>query len=359
MNFKSTSEREKTLSAASRQIRQCFLQYVLIVCLAGSAFAAPQWKLRLQADQAYRSQDYKTAMTKYLKVANEKGGDRYAECQVGIMYANGQGVQQDYAIAAKWYELAARHGNAFAAYDLGWLYLNAQGLPQDYAKAMEWFGRAAGQGHAIAALNLGILYRDGHGTLPDLTQAAKWFQFAAGSGVTDANHFLADLYREGGEAFPQDFGQAARHYRVSVEAMISNSQDNGYLHSDESALGYLYQNGRGVPQDFVEAAKWFRLAAEGDDTGSRSAQDSLRDLERQMRPDEVSEARGLAATFVKDLQAKAAAEPQSAEQQPAEEAAADDSQGPNYFDYVNKNLQTIIDRQNATISAAQARRKFQ
>src|ERR1700733_12343407 len=112
-------EIESTLRGLSRQIRQYLAPLVLTICLASSAFAAPQWKLRLQADQAYRNQDYTKAMSKYLKLANEKAGDSYAECQIGIMYAKGEGVQPDDSVAAKWYERAGGKGNAFAASNLG------------------------------------------------------------------------------------------------------------------------------------------------------------------------------------------------------------------------------------------------
>jgi TPR repeat protein len=60
-------------------------------------------------------------------------GDASAQYNLGVMYANGYGVPQDYAEAVRWYRLAAGQGNAKAQYNLGLMYYNGEGVPQDYA----------------------------------------------------------------------------------------------------------------------------------------------------------------------------------------------------------------------------------
>ena len=45
---------------------------------------------------------------------------------------------------------AAEQGDAQAQCELGVLYENGQGVPKDHRKAAEWFGKAAAQGHAEA-----------------------------------------------------------------------------------------------------------------------------------------------------------------------------------------------------------------
>ena len=64
---------------------------------------------------------------------------------VGVFghYANGRGVPQDYAEAAKWYRKAADQGNAYAQSNLGWMYANGRGVPQDYVQAHMWMNLAA------------------------------------------------------------------------------------------------------------------------------------------------------------------------------------------------------------------------
>ncbi len=61
------------------------------------------------------------------------------------MYHTGQGVQQDYAEAAKWYRKAAVQGVAAAQYNLGLMYTNGHGVTQDYAEAVKWYRKAAAQ----------------------------------------------------------------------------------------------------------------------------------------------------------------------------------------------------------------------
>jgi TPR repeat protein len=70
----------------------------------------------------------------------------------GLRYANGDGVTQDYAEAAKWYRLAADAGNTAAQRSLGYLYGSGKGVPQDYAEAQKWFQKASSRGDADAGL---------------------------------------------------------------------------------------------------------------------------------------------------------------------------------------------------------------
>ena len=75
-------------------------------------------------------------------------GDAVAQCSLGVAYALGRGVPQDYAQAAQWYRKAAEQGEAFAQFNLGLLYNSGRGVPQDYAQAAQWYEKAAVQGDA-------------------------------------------------------------------------------------------------------------------------------------------------------------------------------------------------------------------
>jgi TPR repeat protein len=72
---------------------------------------------------------------------------------LGVKYAQGLGVVQDYAEALKWYRLAAQQGSADAQSNLGLMYYNGQGVVQDYAKAHSWLNLAAIKGDADAVKN--------------------------------------------------------------------------------------------------------------------------------------------------------------------------------------------------------------
>jgi TPR repeat protein len=72
-----------------------------------------------------------------------------------MMYANGDGVPQDYKETVKWFQLAAEQGIAQAQYNLGVGYLQGQVVAQDYKEAIKWNRLAAEQGYAQDQFNMG------------------------------------------------------------------------------------------------------------------------------------------------------------------------------------------------------------
>ena len=73
-------------------------------------------------------------------------GDAKAQNNLGAMYANGQGVRQDYAEAFRWFRQAAEQGYAKAQNNLGVMYANGRGVRQDLHLSKEWFGKACDGG---------------------------------------------------------------------------------------------------------------------------------------------------------------------------------------------------------------------
>ena len=70
--------------------------------------------------------------------------------KAGHAYSRG-----DYVQAERLYRSLAEQGDPKAQYFLGVMYANGQGVPQDYKKAMTWIGKAAVQGDAGAQRYLG------------------------------------------------------------------------------------------------------------------------------------------------------------------------------------------------------------
>jgi len=83
-------------------------------------------------------------------------GDADAQFNLGIMYDNGKGVEQDYKEAVKWFRKVAEQGYADGQFGLGVMYAEGQGVEQDYKEAVKWFREAAEQGDAKAQYNLGV-----------------------------------------------------------------------------------------------------------------------------------------------------------------------------------------------------------
>ena len=118
-------------------------------------------------------------------VADAEQGDASAQYNLGVMYANGEGVPQDYAEALKWYHLAAEQGYAAAQFGLGTMYLYSNdygvlyGVLQDYAEAARWYRLAAEQGYDSAQTQLAFMYDRGRGVMQDYILAHMWFNLAA------------------------------------------------------------------------------------------------------------------------------------------------------------------------------------
>ena len=56
------------------------------------------------------------------------------------------GVDQSYERAAEYFKVAARQGQASAQFNLGVLYANGQGVEQFFETASEWWIKSAEQG---------------------------------------------------------------------------------------------------------------------------------------------------------------------------------------------------------------------
>lgn len=75
----------------------------------------------------------------------------------------------------------------------GLMYAQGQGVQQDYDKAATWLGRAAAAGNGYGQMNLGVLYRDGLGVAKDPAEARRLFRLAADNGVQQARTALQSM----------------------------------------------------------------------------------------------------------------------------------------------------------------------
>ena len=84
-------------------------------------------------------------------------GNVQAQYNLGLMYANGEGVSEDDAEAVKWYRLAADQGNAIAQFNLGVMYANGEGVPSNSVIAYAWLNIAAASGDKNTIHNRSIV----------------------------------------------------------------------------------------------------------------------------------------------------------------------------------------------------------
>ena len=105
-----------------------------------------------------------------------------AENNLGEMYMQGAGVEQDYVEAFKWYLKAAQKGDDEAQNNLGVLYVGGFGVEQDFVAAMEWFQKSAKQGNVEAQANVGHLFHTGDSVARDYLLGYAWYGIAAAGG---------------------------------------------------------------------------------------------------------------------------------------------------------------------------------
>lgn len=141
--------------------------------------------------EAYQRGNHLMAFQEFWTLAQE--GHIGAQFNVGVLYAAGLAVPQDFSQAARWYQLAAEHGHALAQCNLGALYETGQGVIQDDREAIRWYRLAAEQGNAGGQNNLGRMYEEGRGVPRNASEALGWYQKAAARGHAKAQANLARL----------------------------------------------------------------------------------------------------------------------------------------------------------------------
>ena len=131
--------------------------------------------------------------------SNVDSTDAETQFNLGLIFASGAGVPQNYAQAADWYRKAAAQNHSLAQFNLGIMYANGQGVVQDDAQSVVWFGRAAHLGDAGAQYNMGrCCQRASMDGLPadapeQRIEAYKWFQLAAAQGYRNSEGAYATL----------------------------------------------------------------------------------------------------------------------------------------------------------------------
>jgi uncharacterized protein len=127
------------------------------------------------------------------------------------------------ATAAAWCSKAADQGDADAQNILGSVYADGEGVPQDYVQAAAWYRKAAEQGHAAAQSNLGEMYETGRGVPQDVIMAHMWFNLAASRAMTAMDYLIRD---QASQAMAMDF--------VTRDQALRRVMEGSWLNRDEA-----------------------------------------------------------------------------------------------------------------------------
>lgn len=244
------------------------------VCLALLVCGA-LWGANFQAGlEAYQRGDFAAALKEWQPLAEQ--GDANSQYNLGMLYARGQGVPQDYPKAIDWYQKAATQGVAAAQYNLGVIYANGQGVPPNGEEAKKWFLKAADQGVGNAAEGLGNIYHES-GAFQNAAEAEKWYRQAAERGVASAAFHLGVMY-DVGQGVTKNYDEALKWYHKAADAGYPAAMTN---------LGILYYNAQGVKRDLVQAYAWF---ARADKNGDPRAKEMIPVAASKMTPALVKKA---------------------------------------------------------------------
>jgi len=142
---------------------------------------------------AYRNGDYATTLENFEPLAEQ--GDASAQYNLGVMYANGEGVPQNASTAVEWYRKAAEQGHASAQNNLGLMYANGEGVPQNASTSAEWYRKAAEQGDADAQFKLSASYYLDEGVSHNPVMAYVLANLAAAQGHEKGRE-LRDLFAD-------------------------------------------------------------------------------------------------------------------------------------------------------------------
>ena len=205
-----------------------------------------------------------TEFSELLRRATEDD-DTVAQIRVGNIYHLGKGMAQDYAVALRFYRMAADKGHAGAENNIGDIY----GKTGHHAEAVKWFRKAADKGQVDGQFNLGVAYVFGQGVTQDDTEGANWFRKAADQGHTDAQRNLGFMYASA-QGVPLDYAEAAK--------LLRNAADKGSTDA-RAILWGLYVEGKTVPehpQELVEIIRTVLSHGEITDSGNPEKEEQWR-----------------------------------------------------------------------------------
>ena len=84
----------------------------------------------------------------------------------------------------------AEAGDAIAQYNLGLCYANGNGVEVDLAETVRWLRKAAEQGLPQAQFNLGMCLSRGVGVEKNVVEGTMWLNSAAQQGIVEAERIL-------------------------------------------------------------------------------------------------------------------------------------------------------------------------
>jgi len=136
----------------------------------------------------YDSQNFKKAKEFLMKSYN-LDQNRVASFYLGGLFFE----EENYKEGLRFFEESAKQGNYDAMFDLGVLYLEGEVVEQSDRKAFDYFKVAAEKGDPGSQFYIGVFYQEGRIVEQSDDDAKFWFEAAAEQGDEDAIEMLNSL----------------------------------------------------------------------------------------------------------------------------------------------------------------------
>lgn len=144
------------------------------------------------AEQYYLRERFLEAVPWYTRAA--EAGHSDAQINLGMMFANGEGIPVDLDRAVSLYRQAADQGNPFGHFNLA-MELRERG-DDTAGEVVRLLRLAAEKGLSLAATALGAAYQDGDGVERSSVEAAQWYLRALEGGDEAAAEKLSEILPE-------------------------------------------------------------------------------------------------------------------------------------------------------------------
>ena len=165
--------------------------------------------------QALDQKDYKTAL--YYLSMFAANGDARANYNLGIMYREGLGVDQDDIEALTHFIAAAEDGHMLGNYAVGLAFLRGRGSDVDAEAALFYLKEATMLGHALSPVEIGRVYFEGELTEKDFVAAHFWWSLARDRNAPGAKESINNLSQQMTKAQKQQ--AALRQQRCRIQTL--------------------------------------------------------------------------------------------------------------------------------------------
>ncbi len=218
--------------------------------------------------------------------------DAYKEFIIGLMYFEGNGVEQDYYKAYQSFYLSSIHGNDNATFYIGKMLIEELGVDKDFDEGIAYLTSAAKAGNSQAAYYLYRHFKK-ENTAESKVFAQHYLKNAASNkhpiaqialakdeykqgniaksiellneatenNIADAYYFLGEIYNNSklSEFYNPDtaYNNFTKAFKLYIRDF--NDKPDGHI---AYRIARMYHKGLGVTQNIDEALKWYHISSD-------------------------------------------------------------------------------------------------